>query len=111
MVESKQQWKAWLYLAPAIALLLVFTVWPIFNTVRMSLLEGYGGLAAAGGATFKFGLGNFKKVIEYRGFLNCLKNTTLICILTVPISSFLALLIAVCLNSIKALQKVLQTIF
>ena len=35
MVDSKQQWKAWLYLAPAIVLLLVFTVWPIFNTVRM----------------------------------------------------------------------------
>lgn len=111
MVESKQQWKAWLYLAPAIVLLLVFTVWPIFNTVRMALLEGYSGLKAAGGATFKFGLGNFKKVIEYRGFITCLKNTTLICVLTVPISSFLALLIAVCLNSIKVFQKALQTIF
>ena len=35
MVESKHQWKAWLYLAPAIVLLLVFTVWPIINTVRL----------------------------------------------------------------------------
>ena len=35
------QWKGWIYLSPAIVLLLVFTVWPIFNTVRMSLLEGY----------------------------------------------------------------------
>ena len=43
MVESKQKWKAWLYLAPAIALLLVFTVWPIINTVRMAFLEGYRG--------------------------------------------------------------------
>ena len=52
MVDSKQQWKAWLYLAPAIVLLLVFTVWPIFNTVRMAFLEGYSGLkAAAGGIT------------------------------------------------------------
>ena len=39
MVDNKQQWKAWLYLSPAIVLLLVFTVWPIFNTVRMALLE------------------------------------------------------------------------
>ena len=44
MVDSKRQWKAWIYLAPAIILLLVFTVWPIFNTVRMSFLEGYKGL-------------------------------------------------------------------
>ena len=44
MVESKNKWKAWLYLAPAILLLLVFTVWPIVNTVRMAFLEGYSGL-------------------------------------------------------------------
>ena len=56
MVDSKQQWKAWLYLSPAIALLLVFTVWPIFNTVRMSLLENYSGLKAAAGTTFQFGI-------------------------------------------------------
>ena len=111
MVDSKQQWKAWLYLSPAIAILLVFTVWPIFNTIRMSLLENYSGLRAAGGATFEFGIGNFQKVIEYKKFLTCLKNTCLLCVLTVPISTLLALLIAVALNSIKFLQKGLQTIF
>ena len=111
MVESKQQWKAWLYLAPALALLLVFTVWPIINTVRMAFLENYSGLKAAGGATFQFGLGNFEKVIGYRRFVNCLKNTIILCVLTVPISTILALLIAVALNSIKVLQKPLQTIF
>ena len=111
MVDSKQQWKAWLYLSPAIALLLVFTVWPIINTVRMAFLEGYRGLEAAAGVQFNFGIGNFLKVIEYRRFLQCLKNTCLLCVLTVPISTILALLIAVALNSIKALQKGLQTIF
>ena len=111
MVDSKQQWKAWLYLAPAIALLLVFTVYPIFNTVRMAFLENYSGLKAAAGQTFEFGLGNFIKVMEYKRFLQCLKNTVLLCVLTVPISTLLALLIAVALNSIKWLQKGLQTIF
>lgn len=111
MVDNKQQWKAWLYLSPAILLLLVFTVWPIINTVRMAFMEGYSGLAAINGATFKFGFGNFVKVVQYKGFLNCLKNTILLCVLTVPISSMLALLVAVCLNSIKFLQKPLQTIF
>ena len=111
MVDSKQQWKAWLYLSPAIVLLLVFTVWPIFNTVRMSLLENYSGLKAAGGMTFNFGIGNFTRVLEYKRFLQCLKNTVLLCVLTVPVSTILALLIAVALNSIKPLQKLLQTIF
>ncbi|MBQ6997595.1 MAG: sugar ABC transporter permease [Oscillospiraceae bacterium] len=111
MVDNKQQWKAWLYLSPAIVLLLVFTVWPIFNTVRMSLLENYSGLKAAGGAVFEFGFGNFEKVVQYKRFKECLTNTVLLCVLTVPISTLLALLIAVTLNSIKPLQKLLQTIF
>ena len=111
MVESKHQWKAWLYLAPAIILLLVFTVWPIFNTVRMSLLEGYSSMGAAGGIQYDFGIGNFKQVLEYKNFVTCLTNTMLLCVLTVPISTFLALLIAVCLNAIKPLQRTLQTIF
>ena len=111
MVDSKQQWKAWLYLSPALVLLLVFTVWPIINTVYMSLMENYSGLMAAGGATFEFGFGNFAKVLEYERFLICLQNTLLLCFLTVPLSTILALLIAVALNSIKFLQKGLQTIF
>ena len=111
MVDNKQQWKAWLYLSPAIVLLLVFTLWPIINTVRMAFLENYKSLEAAGGATFEFGVGNFIKVIQYKRFLTCLKNTVLLCVLTVPLSTILALLIAVALNSIKPLQRVLQTIF
>ena len=111
MVDNRQQWKAWLYLSPAIALLLVFTVWPIFNTVRMAFLEDYSGLKAAAGASFNFNFNNFIKVVEYGDFVTCLKNTVLICVLTVPISTLLALLIAVALNSIKPLQKMLQTIF
>ena len=110
MVNSKQ-WKAWLYLAPALALLMVFTVWPIINTVRMSLLVNYSGLKAAGGETFQLGFGNFVKVVKYKKFLSCLNNTVLLCVWTVPLSTILALLIAVALNSIKPLKKALQTIF
>ena len=66
MVDNKQQWQAWLYLSPAIVLLLVFTVWPIFNTLRMAFLNGYGSLGEMGGATFDFGIDNFLNVIEYK---------------------------------------------
>ena len=112
MVESKHKWKAWLYLAPAIALLLVFTVWPIFNTLRMAFWDDYSIMKDLGGdLEFKFGIKNFVKVIDYQGFKDCLKNTMLLTVLTVPISTMLALLIAVCLNSIKPLRRLLQTIF
>ena len=112
MVESKQQWKAWLYLAPAIVLLLVFTVWPIINTVAMAFMEDYSGLANIGGeASFRFGIGNFTKVAQNAEFQQALTNTILLCLITVPVSTVLALLIAVALNAIKPLQKALQTIF
>ena len=111
MVESKNSWKAWIYLAPAIVLLLIFTVWPIINTLRMAFLEGYSTMGAVGGMTYEFGIGNFRQVLEYKDFLTCLGNTMLLCVLTVPISTVLALLIAVCLNAIKPFQRLLQTIF
>ena len=112
MVESKHRWKAWLYLAPAIVLLLVFTVWPIINTLRMAFWDDYSIMKDLGGSLdYKFGIKNFTKVINYQGFKDCLKNTLLLTVLTVPISTLLALLIAVCLNAIKPLQRLLQTIF
>lgn len=111
MVDSRQQWKAWLYLLPALILLAVFTVYPIINTVRISLLEGYSPLSNVGKETFGLGIGNFIKVVSYGNFLTCLKNTLLLCVLTVPISCFLALVVAVCLNSISRLGKILQTIY
>ena len=111
MVDSKQQWKAWLYLLPVIILTLIFTVWPIINTVRMAFLNGYNGMAVIGGATFKIGISNFKWVISMGDFTRSLWNTLLLTLLTVPISTVLALLIAVALHSIKPLQKLLQTIY
>ncbi len=114
MVNSKHQWKAWLYLAPAIVLLLVFTVWPIINTVYMAFLEDYNSLAAANpnqAVTLTIGIGNFSYVLGYKGFITGLSNTALLTVLTVPISTILALLIAVALNSIKSLSRTLQTIY
>ena len=111
MVDNKQQWKAWLYLSPAIILLLVFTAWPILNTLLMAFQNGYSANLAKAGQTFQFGIANFRKVIGYKRFLDCLMNTSILCVATVPISTLLALLIAVALNSIRPLQRTLQTIF
>lgn len=111
MVDDKKQWKAWLYLSPVIILTLVFTVWPIINTVRIAFLDDYTLMDDVGGVTFSVGIENFRKVINYPGFKTCLLNTVLLTVITVPISTMLALIIAVCLNSIKALNRLLQTIY
>ncbi len=111
MVDSKHQWKAWLYLAPAIILLLIFTVWPIINTIRMAFLNNYSLQSEIGGATFSIGIQNFTRILRYKEFKRALLTTTLLCVITVPLSTILALIIAVCLNSIKPLSRFFQTIF
>lgn len=106
------KWKGWVYLAPVIVLVAIFTIWPIFNTVRIAFLEGYSNLGEIGGETYQIGIGNFVDVIQRdTEFSTAMTNTVLLCVLTVPLSTIIALLIAVCLNAIKPLQKFLQTIF
>ena len=98
MVDSKKSWKAWLYLSPVIILTLIFTVWPIINTIRIAFLEEYTVLGELGKKTFNVGVQNFVKVVEYGGFLTWLKNTLLLTVMTVPIAQMLALIISVGLN-------------
>ena len=57
------QWKGWIYLSPAIVLLLIFTAWPIINTVRYAFLEGYNSMGELGGTVFPVGLGNFAYIL------------------------------------------------
>lgn len=113
-MKKKNQWKAWLYLLPALVILAIFTVWPIINTVRMAFLNNYNAMAEVGGETFEFGFRNFSKVIndtrDYN-FNKFLGTTMLLCVLTVPISTMLALVIAVGLNSIKVFRRFFQTVF
>ena len=106
-----EKWKAWIYLAPALVLLAIFTFWPIFNTIKISFLEGFSIAKSVRGVAFEFGFDNYLLALDDPDFHNCIKNTLLLCFLTVPISTLLALVIAVSLNSIKCLQKFLQTIF
>ena len=77
----------------------------------MAFQNGYSANLAKAGQTFQFGIANFRKVIGYKRFTDCLFNTMILCVATVPISTILALLIAVALNSIRPLQRTLQTIF
>lgn len=105
-------WKGWIYLLPCIVLLLIFTVYPIVNTVLMAFTNNYDSLGAIGGESFEFGIDNFITVISSGDtFRTAILNTLLLCVVTVPLSTLLALLIAVALNSIKPLQKFFQTVF
>jgi|LGOV01.1.fsa_nt_gb multiple sugar transport system permease protein len=109
MLERQSNLKAWFYLAPAMALLSVFTFYPLFNAFFLAFLEDYEFLlGTASGFTI---LGNFQKVITSPNFGIAMKNTSVITFISVPISVVVALLISVALNSIKKFQSIFQTVF
>ena len=118
-MESKNNWKAWLYLAPTIILMAVFTFYPILNTFYVSFLKDYNYIT---GSFTGFTFDNYIDVLTpinnsgSGSFFNqvmqiALPNTILLTVITVPCSIGLALLIAIGLNSIKWLKKIFQTIF
>ena len=100
--------KAWLYLLPAILFLGVFMVYPLVDVVVYSLEEGYN---SASQTFFGTGLYNYSYVLRDPYFLQALKNTFLLVIITVPLSTGLALLISLGLNSIRALKNLFQTVY
>ncbi|MGN1295147.1 MAG: carbohydrate ABC transporter permease [Bacilli bacterium] len=109
-MESKHQWRGWIFLAPTLILMAIFTFFPFFKTLGMAFLNGYDPLLGVH-QKFSVGIQNFVDAFNYPQFLQCLKNTIIVTIVTVPLSTIIALLIAVALNSIKPFQKLLQTIF
>ena len=105
---DKQQFKAWLYLLPAILFLGVFLVYPLIDVFIYSFEEGYN---SASQTYFGVGLYNYSYVLHDPYFLQAIKNTLILVLFTVPVSTILALLISVGLSSIKALRHLFQTIY
>lgn len=110
MVDDKRTpIKAWLYLAPTLILMLIFTFYPLFNTIRLSFVEGYHTFNY--NVKVSYGFANYIKFFQYTGMATIVKNTLIIVFVTVPLSTIIALIVAVALNSIKWLKKLFQTIF
>ncbi|MBE6626334.1 MAG: sugar ABC transporter permease [Ruminococcaceae bacterium] len=100
--------KAWLYLLPAILFLGVFMVYPLVDVFVYSFEEGYN---SASQTFFGTGTYNYSYVLRDPYFLQALKNTFILVIITVPLSTGLALLISVGLASIKPLRNLFQTVY
>ena len=105
---NKRNLKGWLYLLPAILFLGVFMVYPLIDVFIYSFEEGYN---SASQTYYGTGAYNYSYVLHDPYFLQAIKNTFLLVIITVPLSTLLALLISVALSSIKALKKLYQTIY
>jgi len=105
---EKNNPKGWLYLLPAIAFLGIFMVYPLIDVLIYSFEEGYNFASQT-----YFGLGgyNYSYVLHDPYFLQALKNTFILVIITVPLSTGIALLISVGLSSIQKLRDLYQTIY
>ena len=105
---KKNNLKGWLYLLPAILFLGAFMVYPLIDVFVYSLEEGYN---SASQSFSGVGLYNYRYVLRDPYFLQALKNTFLMVVVTVPLSTGLALLISVGLSSIKRLRELYQTVY
>ena len=105
---KKSKLKGWLYLLPAIVFLGIFMVYPLVDVFVYAFQEGFNFASQ----TYK-GVGwyNFSYVLRDPYFLQAVKNTFILVIITVPVSTGLALLISLGLNSIKPLKNLFQTVY
>ena len=100
--------KGWLYLLPAIIFLGLFMVYPLIDVIIYSLEEGYN---FASSSYYGVGSYNFSYVLHDPYFMQAVKNTFVLVIITVPISTLLALLVSLGLNSIRKLKELFETIY
>ena len=105
---EKQNRKGWLYLLPALVFLGLFLVYPLVDVMIYSVEEGFNFASQ----TYRgVGLGNFSYVLRDPYFLQAVKNTFILVIITVPVSTGLALLISLGLSSIRKLRELYQTVY
>lgn len=100
--------KGWLFLLPAMLFLGIFMVYPLIDVLIYSLEEGYN---SASQTYYGVGFYNFSYVLHDPYFLQAVKNTFILVIITVPVSTGLALLISLRLSKIEKLRNLYQTVF
>lgn len=105
---DQKSWKGWLYLLPALAFLGAFLVYPLIDVFIYSIEEGYN---SASQTYYGVGSYNFSYVLHDPYFLQALKNTFILVMITVPLSTGIALLISLALSSIQKLREFFQTVY
>ena len=100
--------KGWLYLLPAVIFLGVFMVYPLIDVLIYSFEEGFN---FASQSYYGVGGYNYEYILHDHYFLQAVKNTFILVLITVPLSTGIALLISMGLSSIRKLRELYQTVF
>ena len=105
---ERKNYKGFLYLLPAFVFLGFFLIYPLIDVFAYSFQENYN---FASQTYTGLGLYNYSYVLHDPYFIQALKNTFLLVLITVPLSTGLALVISLCLSSIHKLRDLFQTIY
>lgn len=104
----KSTYRAFLYLLPALLILVTFNIYPIIKSFLISLYTDYDFYNDTVNA---YGIENYVNLFKDPKFTMGLINTLVFVISVVPISIVLSLAIAIWLNSIKRLQGFFRTVY
>lgn len=104
-LDQDNMW-GYLLIAPTILGLLILNVYPLLDTIRLS----FSSTKVFGGYEF-VGMKNYMDMFSSAEFWRATWNTLLFCILTVPGGVFLALLVAILLNSKIKGKVVFRAVF
>lgn len=100
--------KAWLYLLPALLILGVFQIYPVFKSFLMGFYTKFDYLTDT---VYEWGLDNFYNLLHDADFALAIQNTCILVVLAAPLSIAVSLVFAVLLNSNIRLRRVFQSIY
>lgn len=104
---TSKKWAPYIFISPFFILFMIFMVYPLFFSLYVSFTEWNG----IGEMTW-VGFNNYQTLLSDDIFIQTLINVLILFILYVPIMLFMALLLAVILNTgIVKFQRVFRTLF
>ncbi len=104
--RGARRFGAYLYLAPALAVIGVFVIYPTANLFYLSLCK-----ASIMGRTRFIGLGNFSSLFSSSDFLSSLRTTAIFMVAVVVIQTLVALIVAILVEQESRSMGLMRTIF
>ncbi len=106
MLNKKRDWGPYLYILPALIIIIVFRLVPILLSFIVSFFDW-----SITGVGYFIGLANYSKLLHDPEFWQSLLNTFYLVIFVVPISLVLSLVFATLLNNIKTLRSFFRSVY
>jgi len=103
-----RKWKGLLYVLPALIVVAVFTIYPLFRAFLMSFYTKY---KFSTDTVLSYGIDNFTYILNDSVFRKALSNTFIYVLFVVPISIAISLVLAVLMNEKIRFRGFFQTVY